>query len=229
MKVLQIFMVALGFLLLGYLVRLAQRYLLLRENQRYHFDRLLYAVKGNYLVIGAWAVELGALATPEDVRFLSADEVDALVEGGLEPSRARAEADRRGARWFEQIRRTPPDFLADGKAVEAERVGNRLVGLGTSPGIARGPVRVVRDLESAGSLRPGEILVARAVDPGWTPLFAVAGGLVLELGSQLSHGAVVAREYDLPMVVNVRAATHLLRTGQEVVVDGARGLVWVHG
>ncbi len=212
-----------------YLVQLTRRYLLLRENQRYHFDRLLYAVKRNYLVIGRWAVERGALARAEDIRFLEADQVEALVAGRLEAEPCRAEAERRSARFARQLQRSPPDFLVEDEPVLAEQGGRRLTGLGTSPGVARGPVRVVADMEGAQRLRPGEILVARAVDPGWTPLFPVIAGLVLELGSQLSHGAVVAREYELPMVVNVRGATQQLQDGQEVVVDGARGLVWVHG
>jgi phosphohistidine swiveling domain-containing protein len=215
--------------LLRYLVELTRRYLLLRENQRYHFDRLLHAVQGNYLLIGRWAVGRGALDQPEDIRFLEAQQVEALVAGHLEPRRALADARRRGERFARQRELSPPDFLVDGEAVAPDGGGRRLVGLGTSPGMARGPVRVVRDLEEAKALRPGEILVARAVDPGWTPLFPVAAGLVLELGSQLSHGAVVAREYELPMVVNVRGATQLLEDGQEVVMDGARGLVWIHG
>ena len=212
-----------------YLVQLTRSYLLLRENQRYHFDRLLYAVKLNYLVVGRWAVGIGALEVADDVRFLAADQVEALVSGHLEPACARVEAARRAARFAEQLERSPPDFIVDGEAVLAAEGGRRLSGLGTSPGIARGPVRVVRDLEDAQRLRPGEVLVARAVDPGWTPLFPVISGLVLELGSQLSHGAVVAREYELPMVVNLRGATTLLEDGQEVLVDGARGLVWIHG
>ncbi len=212
---------------LRYLVGLTRSYLLLRENQRYHFDRLLFAVKRNYLVIGRWAVERGALAQAEDVRFLEAQQVEALVAGTMEPARALAESARRAERFARQRERCPPDFLVGGEPVATERAGKRMSGLGTSPGLARGPVRVVADLESAQRLRPGEILVARAVDPGWTPLFPVVAGLVLELGSQLSHGAVVAREYDLPMVVNVRGATKLLEDGQVIVVDGGRGLVWV--
>ncbi len=214
---------------LARLVRLTRAYLLLRENQRYHFDRLLFAVKRNYLLVGHWAVERGALERAEDVRFLLADQVEALVAGQLEPARARAEAGRRKERWERQRKLAPPDFLVDGQPVDTDGDGRRLSGLGTSPGLARGPVRVARDLEAAQALRPGEILVARAVDPGWTPLFPVAAGLVLELGSQLSHGAVVAREYGLPMVVNIRGATQQLEDGQQVVVDGARGLVWIHG
>ena len=211
------------------LVDLTRAYLLLRENQRYHFDRLLWAVQRDFLVVGAWAAARGALQQADHVRFLEADELRALVEGRLEPAVARAEAEARAVRDACWRASTPPDFLVEDHALADEPQGPRLVGLGTSAGVARGPARILRDLSEAERLRPGEILVTRAVDPGWTPLFSVAAGLVLELGSQLSHGAVVAREYRLPMVVNVRGATTRLRTGQELTVDGRRGLVWVHG
>jgi phosphohistidine swiveling domain-containing protein len=74
-------------------------------------------------------------------------------------------------------------------------------------------------------LEPGEILVAPSTDPGWTPLFLTAGGLVMEMGGPNSHGAVVAREYGIPAVVGVADATSRLRTGELVTVDGAAGLV----
>jgi pyruvate,water dikinase len=89
-------------------------------------------------------------------------------------------------------------------------------------------VRVVRSLADGQRLQPGEILVARATDPSWTPLFLASAGVVLELGSRLSHGAVVAREYRVPAVVNVDGATRLLVDGQEVTIDGTRGAIWVH-
>ena len=74
-------------------------------------------------------------------------------------------------------------------------------------------------------LEPGEILVAPSTDPGWTPLFLTAGGLVMEMGGANSHGAVVAREYGIPAVVGVPDATTRLKTGQTVTVDGAAGTV----
>jgi len=72
------------------------------------------------------------------------------------------------------------------------------------------------------------VLVAHAVDPGWTSMFLLVGAVVLEMGSRLSHGAVVAREYGVPAVVNVDGVTRRLVDGQEVTVDGTRGIVWVH-
>jgi pyruvate,water dikinase len=78
-------------------------------------------------------------------------------------------------------------------------------------------------------LEPGEILVAPYTDPGWTPYFLAAAGVVVEVGGLLSHGSVVAREYGLPAVVNVGAATRLITTGQSIRVDGHRGLVTILG
>ena len=104
----------------------------------------------------------------------------------------------------------------------------RLQGLGVSPGVARARVRVLARPEEGDRLLPGEILVARATDPGWTPLFHRAGGMLLELGGLLSHGAVVAREYHVPAVVNLPGVTTRLRDGMEVTLDGRSGAVWIH-
>src|SRR3954449_7807862 len=99
-----------------------------------------------------------------------------------------------------------------------------LVGIAASSGTATGPARVV--LEPAGTfLAPGEILVAPSTDPGWTPLFLTAGGLVMEMGGANSHGAVVAREYGIPAVVGVPGATEAITTGDVVSIDGAGGVV----
>jgi pyruvate,water dikinase len=78
------------------------------------------------------------------------------------------------------------------------------------------------------SLAPGDILVAPSTDPGWTPLFLTAGGLVMEMGGAMSHGAVVAREYGIPAVVGVPGATDSIQTGQIVSVDGSAGTIGVH-
>jgi phosphoenolpyruvate synthase/pyruvate phosphate dikinase len=86
---------------------------------------------------------------------------------------------------------------------------------------------VVLALEDAEALEPGEILVSPITDVGWTPYFAVIAGLVTDVGSAVSHGAVVAREYGLPAVLNTRIGTRALRTGDRVLLDGDRGVVEV--
>ena len=99
-----------------------------------------------------------------------------------------------------------------------------LLGNPVSPGIVEGVVHVIHDPASE-TLQPGEILVAPFTDPGWTPLFINAGGLVMDIGGALAHGSVVAREYGIPAVVGVRDATTKLKTGQRVRVDGNRGMI----
>jgi pyruvate,water dikinase len=89
-----------------------------------------------------------------------------------------------------------------------------------------GIARVIVDPVGA-HLEPGEILVAPSTDPGWTPLFLIAGGLVMEMGGANSHGAVVAREYGIPAVVGVANATGHITSGQRITVDGSAGTVTV--
>ena len=100
-------------------------------------------------------------------------------------------------------------------------------GMGVSAGKVRGRARVAATLAEAYHLQQGEILVCRETDPGWTPLFAVAGGLVLDsfAGGMLSHAAVVAREYRLPAVVRAGGVLAAVRTGQMLEVNGTTGEV----
>jgi pyruvate,water dikinase len=101
-----------------------------------------------------------------------------------------------------------------------------LPGVAISPGVVRGKVKVLHRADEK-PLLPGEILVTLATDPGWTPLFINAAGIVLEIGGALQHGAVVAREYGIPCVSGLVGATDLLTDGQRVEVDGSRGVVRV--
>jgi len=196
---------------------LARRYLALREEQRFAFDRLLTALQGRTLDLGR------ALGIDDDIRWLQWPEVLRFDEVDAVELTA-----RRKRQWAEfAAAPEPPVFLVGDEGVEVPATGRSLEGLGISGGRATGTVRVLSSLEHAAHLLPGEVLVARATDPGWTPLFLVASAVVLELGSMLSHGAVIAREYRLPAVVNVAGATTLLQDGQRVTVDGGRGVVWI--
>ncbi len=110
-------------------------------------------------------------------------------------------------------------------APPAQCEGDALGGLAASSGTHRGKVRVVRSLHDLHTVHPGEVLVCPTTSAAWTMVFARAGALVTEAGSSLCHTAIVAREYSLPAVVSVKSATTLLKTGDEVIVDGSRGVV----
>jgi pyruvate,water dikinase len=98
-----------------------------------------------------------------------------------------------------------------------------LRGIAAAPGVTTATARVL--LEPDDDFAPGDVLVARTVDPGWAPVLACAGAVVLDIGGLLSHGAVVARELGIPCVVNVKAGTELVRPGSVIRVDGSAGEV----
>mgnify|MGYP002632054570 CR=1 FL=1 len=215
----------------AWLLEHTRRYMALRENQRFVFDRLLLRTKRIFERTGALLERDGRLAAGEDLVFLELEELRGLASGALEPGTAAARIRDRRDEFDRNVELSHPDFLEgqEGEALPGEEGTPRwLVGQPISPGTVRGTVRILRSLDDAGKLQPGDILVARATDPGWTPLFLTAKGLILELGSVLSHGAVVAREYGLPAVVNVDGATRRLKDGMIVTVDGDRGRVVVH-
>jgi phosphoenolpyruvate synthase/pyruvate phosphate dikinase len=103
------------------------------------------------------------------------------------------------------------------------------VGVGSSPGVATGRARIVRDPFLAAD-RPSEteILVVPFADVGWLPFLAAAGGIVSETGGELCHASIIARELGIPAVVGVARAASLIRDGELVTVDGTAGRVYFH-
>jgi pyruvate,water dikinase len=105
-------------------------------------------------------------------------------------------------------------------------VPGSLIGEPIAPGVVRGRAKVLNDPYEK-PLERGEVLVTRATDPGWTPLFINAAGVILEVGGALQHGAVIAREYGIPCVSGVEGAATTLRDGQWLEVDGSAGVIRV--
>ncbi|MFD1933928.1 PEP/pyruvate-binding domain-containing protein [Nonomuraea mangrovi] len=199
----------------------------LRELPKYYMVEVLAAVRRSMRVVGEELVAKGVLDTADDVYFLDFREVRAALGGG---HLGELVAGRR-ASYEQEVRRrhVPRMLLSDGTEPEALAVreaaeDGALTGTPASAGTVTGPARVVLDPVGA-HLEPGEILVAPSTDPGWTPLFLTAGGLVMEMGGSMSHGAVVAREYGIPAVVGVADATHQIVTGQTITVDGSAGVI----
>jgi pyruvate,water dikinase len=204
----------------------------LREAPKFWAVQVMGMVRAALLQSGQGLVDAGRLEEADDLFFLHMGELKALARGEHRDWIAlvceRREACNREARR-QQI---PRLLLSDGQAFyegvttpEAEGPGV-LAGSAVSPGVMEGTVRVVFNPYDA-QLAPGEILVCPGTDPAWTPLFLVAGGLVMEVGGLMTHGSVVAREYGIPAVVGVHEATVRLRTGQRVRVDGTAGRVTV--
>lgn len=209
------------------LIYYTRRYLLLRENQRYEFDKLLSKLRNTLETLGEEGVRRGVMELPSDIRWARWPEVEEWLGGSL-GDEVLGDRIRSRSAAGEAHRPVPPPFMLGERALIAAPEGKRVEGQGISPGRAKGKARVARSLAEAAALEPGEILVTHAVDPGWTPLLLRASAVVLELGGALSHGAVVAREYGVPMVVNVSGVVRRIRSGDVITVDGRRGLVWLH-
>jgi len=112
-----------------------------------------------------------------------------------------------------------------GQLRDGEQGVGDLRGLGVSPGIARGRVRIVRSAAELSAFEPDEILVTESLDPTWTLGYSQAAALISERGATLSHGAIVAREFGIPAVVNVAGCISRLHSGQVLEVDGSKGTV----
>ncbi|MET1043220.1 MAG: PEP/pyruvate-binding domain-containing protein [Microbacteriaceae bacterium] len=198
----------------------------LRELPKHLLVTALGTVRGELMTVGTELAGAGRIAVPDDVFFLDLTE----AEQGLRGMDLHARVAERRLAYEQELRRRhiPRVLLSDGTepeaATSAPAADGALTGSPASAGSVTGPARVILDPVGA-HLEPGDILVAPSTDPGWTPLFLTAGGLVMEMGGANSHGAVVAREYGIPAVVGVPDATTRVQTGQSVTVDGSAGTV----
>ena len=197
-----------------------------REAPKFHVIRVFARGRSILAPVGDALAAGGGIVAAEDIWFLTLPEARRAVSG--ENMRDIVAARRSEYRREMRRRHVPRVLLSDGTDAEAAfaspAVDGAIRGTPASPGIARGVAHVM--LSPAGArLEPGEVLVAPATDPGWTPLFLTASALVMEMGGMMSHGAVVAREYGIPAVVGVPNATARIATGERIVVDGSAGTV----
>jgi pyruvate,water dikinase len=112
-------------------------------------------------------------------------------------------------------------------AKAGEQSGETIHGIGASPGQVTATAYVLHGPEDFSQMRQGGVLVAAITTPAWTPLFALASGVVTDVGGPLSHSSIVAREYGIPAVLGTGVATHRIQTGRQVTVDGSKGIVTI--
>ncbi|MEU5847245.1 PEP/pyruvate-binding domain-containing protein [Saccharopolyspora shandongensis] len=210
----------------GFVVDRVRQLAGLRELPKYCIVLAIANARRHLQAVGEELASNGRLERADDVFFLEYEEIDAAISGADHRDLV---ARRRETHERELRRRNPPRvLLSDGTEPEAAlpvaTVDGQLAGTSASAGTVTGTARVVHDPVRA-QLAPGEILVAPSTDPGWTPLFLTAGGLVMEMGGPNSHGATVAREYGIPAVVGVPEATTRIADGQRITVHGSAGTV----
>ena len=211
------------------LARLAQGGARGREETKSKMALMAHALKRGYRHLGEVLARSGRLPDADLVFFFDRAELAHLVGEQDTTALVQCAQRRRAALAFQDslefddvyvgrptpVVTPPPNACGD----------DQIVGRPASRGVVEGTVRVAKSIQDARDVQRGEILVAPVTDVGWTPYFTVIAALVTDIGSSVSHGAVVAREYGLPCVVNTLVATRVLATGDRVRVDGDRGLV----
>ncbi len=181
-----------------------------------------------YRLMAEKMVAQSLLPDTDLIYFLTQEEIGKLIAG--DKSLVKKAMKRRRlypvqcSLKFEEVYCGKPVPVKEERNIEGDV---ELQGLPASPGLVEGRARIVRSVEDANKLKEGEIMVAACTDVGWTPYYCLAAGLITEIGSCLSHGVVVAREYGLPTVVNARSAMNLICDGDSVTMDGSTGKIFV--
>jgi rifampicin phosphotransferase len=217
------------------LLEVAQRYAVIREQQARQLTVGWPLLRRCALRLGETLRADGVIDQAEDVFYLTRAELDthAPLQELVNQRRGTWERQRRLLAPLTIGR--PPRLLAKELlgAVEAVRTTgpapeDAIVGQPASPGRATGPVRIIHGPGDFDRFQPGEVLVARATAPAWTPLFARAVAVVTDGGTLAAHASLVAREYGIPAVVATGDATTRLAEGQVVTVDGGAGAIHPH-
>lgn len=204
-----------------------------RDNEREVMDWSTYAIKLAYEEVGDRCRERGQLEGAKDEYFLTQEELYEVLSGTDRMKLMSAKIKFRKKNFVEIDRklRHPAKYLQKGLAAPIdmpELSGDGVLkGKTTSIGKVTGTARVVRELDKIGSVNGGEILIVHATDPGWTPVFMLISGIVLETGGLISHGALLAREYGLPGV-QIPGALELIPDGATITLDGDNGVVVIH-
>lgn len=194
------------------------------------YSRLLAELRWSFVALEQLWLQAGVVATAGDIFFLKMEEIRQLISEGATLPLPELIAQRRSQLEQDRQLETVP-FLVYGDdppepvAMHQWQASQQLQGIGASPGRVEGRVRVVRDWTTLPEINRETILVVPYTDSGWAPLLAQAGGLIAEVGGRLSHGAIIAREYRIPAVMDIPNATRLLRDGQQVRIDGQQGRV----
>jgi len=236
------------------LARGEQAYPLREDNQFYAVSSPLALMRYAVLELGYRLVGRGQIAQRDDVFYLEFDEAREALQDGhdRQPLVTRRKAERAwveahpGPASYGRDPGRPPSLAAlpaearllmeamlwaSQRVFESEHSGHHspadttLCGIGASPGVYTGPVRVIMNETEFDKLQPGDVLVCPITSPVWSVLFPSVGALVTDTGGILSHSSIIAREYRVPAIVATGNATRILHDGQRVIVDGNAGSV----
>lgn len=211
--------------LIRQLVEYQQSFAAFRENSHYDLTSALNAFRILFLMLGERMVRMQILARAEDILYLPYEEIkraffDIYLHQSLDPIGYKNLVEINKAKQVQRL-----DAWLTRKNRQGQTEEQVLQGHAVSGGVVTGIARVITNPGDFGRLQPGEILVAPYTNPAWTPLFATAGGMVVDVGGVASHAAIIAREYAIPAVMGIPGASRLIEDGQTITVNGSTGIV----
>lgn len=196
-----------------------------REYTKSRLIEIIDLFKTQYARLADMLVAARLLSDPDLIYFLTHEEIGRLINGdtALLPLSIR----RRKAHAIQEELSFDDIYIGKPMAdvFDVEQADGVIKGVPVSNGECEGVVHIVHSVEDANQLQKGEIMVVRFTDIGWSPYYSIVNGLITEIGSSLSHGAVVAREYGLPTIVNVKGATKLLKNGDRIKMNATKGTI----
>lgn len=216
---------------------IVQKRLNLKGEVSVIYNKLLANLRWSFLALGTCWFNLGIIPEVKAIFWLKFPEINDFVAQGhdLDPTAISQLITIREQQWQQESQLNLIPYLMYGEpqpltmsSFQSASVTNRrqtLTGIGTSNGMIEGKIQVLQNLNQTSHIDKQTILVVPYTDAGWSPLLARAGGLISEVGGRLSHGAIIAREYSIPAVMNVPYATQILHTGERVRLDGQAGII----
>ena len=212
-------------------VELVQEYVHYRDYERFYNDEQ-YGRPRDYLVaIARKFIKRELMTEEEDIFFFTEFEILEIDAGNLSAKKIAKMVEARRRIYDRYSEKEPPKYIRGWEAFDDNALtddGKGLRGIAASSGTISGRARVCRKLEEISKIEKGDILVTVSTDPGWTTIFSIIGGVVIEAGGVVAHAVMISREYGLPCVANLTEACNLIPDGAMITVDGTTGRVIIH-
>jgi phosphohistidine swiveling domain-containing protein len=202
----------------------------MRENGKHVYLKIMARIKDQFRLIEKMLIKMKYLEKSRDIFFLYLEDIENIVAQKYDRQKIHALVSQRKKDWKKYMKSEAPDIIFEsGERVMTTSKSSRVIlGDGLSTGRIKACARVIKDFRDSKRLRPGEILVTHHTDPGWTPLFTIASGVIIEVGGVICHAAMVARELGVPAVV-IRNATSVVKDGSLIILDADEGMVELTG
>lgn len=197
------------------------------------YSQLLAELRYSFLTLEKQWLQETILTKEGDIFFLTLEEITNYIQQKTSAINLRELIQQRQFQWEESKKITTIPYLIYGKSPNINLLSkyspisstSRFTGIGASAGIIEGKIKIVTTLAQAHNINPETIIVVPYTDSGWTTILAQAGGIIAEVGGKLSHGAIIAREYEIPAVMDINHATEIFKDGQLVRLNGSQGTV----